>query len=121
TTGNNYIFYLNGTKYLTIKNLTLNSGGVGYGSLLVMDGNVHHINLLNNRFNGLNTNSSNNDLSSIYMPIDNLIDYLLIKNNLFNYNSFGINLNGYSSYQNEQITIEGNEFLNQYSQIYLSR
>ncbi|MGD9992698.1 MAG: right-handed parallel beta-helix repeat-containing protein [Salinivirgaceae bacterium] len=121
TTGNNYIFYLNGTKYLTIKNLTLYSGGVGYGSLLVMDGNVQHINLLNNRFNGLNTNSSNNELSSVYLPSDNIVDYLLIKNNLFNYNSYGINLNGYSNYQNEQIIIEENEFLNQYSQIYLYR
>ncbi|HAM99074.1 MAG TPA: hypothetical protein DCQ26_10745 [Marinilabiliales bacterium] len=121
TQGNNYVFYLNGTDYLTFKQVTFSTSGSSYTRFIVMDGNSNHLNLFNNRFNGVNVTTYNVEQASIYSYSDHIIDYLNIKNNAFNYNGYGVLLNGYNTYKNQNILIDGNYFNNQHTQIYMYR
>ncbi|MFA6402524.1 MAG: T9SS type A sorting domain-containing protein [Salinivirgaceae bacterium] len=121
TQGNNYVFYLNGTDYLTFKHVTFSTSGTGYTRFIVMDGNSNHLNLFNNRFNGVNVTTYNVEQASIYSYSDHIIDHLNIKNNAFNYNGYGVLLNGYTTYKNQNILIEGNYFNNQHTQVYMYR
>jgi len=115
---NNFIFYLNGTDYLTFNDLTFTSGGTSYSTMIKMDGNAHHININGNKFNGYSTSSNDFNKSSIYVPTDEVVDYINISNNTFIDNSLGIWYKGWTSYNLNQLVVENNQFNNQYLSVY---
>ena len=63
-TTDNWTISLNGCKDVTIKGLTITTGGTTYGRLLIHTGNVTNINLLDNTFNGVaGTSNTRHDRS----------------------------------------------------------
>lgn len=119
TEAKNYIFYLNGTDYLTIKHLTLASAGGAYSSILRMYGYSHSIHIHNNILNGVSTTTYNTDQISILAHGDAIIDSIDISRNVFNYNSYAIRIDGYPSYTNKYISISDNVLNDQYYGVYL--
>ncbi len=57
-TSDNWTVRLNGASRITIKGLTITSGGTTYGRLLDYTGSVAHIKLLDNTFTGVATSTS---------------------------------------------------------------
>jgi pectin methylesterase-like acyl-CoA thioesterase len=119
---NNYIVKLNGTDYITFENLTFSSGGTTYSTIFRIEGNSRHIHILNNVFNGVSSNSDDwTNKSSISVPTDQIVNDLLIKDNTFNNNSYGVYFGGQTNYPHSNIRVENNLFNQQYRQIYFYR
>lgn len=117
--GENYIIYLNGTDYITIKDLSFSSGGTSYSNIIRLNGNSNNVNILNNIFNGITAHSSKNiEKASIYAEYDHIVDKLLVSGNTFNNNSIGVYFDGKLSYPYQKILITQNTFNNQYNGLY---
>ena len=65
-TSNNWTVRLNGCNDVTIKGLTITTGGTTYGRLMDHTGNVTNINLLDNTFNGVAGTSTSSYFAGIY-------------------------------------------------------
>jgi len=118
--GYNYILRFEGTDYVTIQNLTFNSGGTDYTRIFVLQGNSQHMNIIGNVLNGVSTvygDATNESL--IYVPSDQIVDNLLIKGNTFTDNSYGIYFYGNYNigYNHTNLKVVENVFNNQYVNI----
>lgn len=113
----NYLFALNGADYLSFKDLTFNSGGTTYARVLNIDGNAQNIKIINCVLNGQTIASDDQNRALIYVPNEQIVDYLLIKNSKFVNNSYGIYFGGYTSYNHNSLELINNEFTGQFRQI----
>ena len=114
----NYILRFTGTDYLTIKDLTFNSGGSTYSRILRFEGNSQNVKILDNVLNGLTSTSVTTNQASICVLENQIIDSLLIKGNTFVDNSYGVYYGGFDGYSYNEIKVVGNTFNNQYRNIY---
>jgi len=91
----NYIFRLNGTDYITIKNLTLRNKGVTFGRVIDMLNGTNFVNISNNIIESSPTGTATTT-AGIYSAtgIDSNIS---ITNNIIRYGYYGIFLSGTSS------------------------
>jgi parallel beta-helix repeat protein len=105
----NYVIYLFGTDYLTIKNITIAGVNPANSQLLVLKGNVSHLNLLNNVFS-VNINAPNSSIGAIEGYIQNSIS---IRNNLFLAGGYGINIDNAVSNPSTGFECTGNIFKGQ--------
>ena len=117
----NYMISLNGTDYITFRNLQFTSGGSTYGRIFYISGNSNNINIENNIFNGVPSTYDNASLDIIATASGNysIIDSLLIKNNTFNNGSYGLRYIGCGDYDSKGLEILNNSFNDQYTQIYM--
>ncbi len=83
---NNYVLKLNGTDYITFKNLTIEANGTYYFRTVFIEGNSNHVSFLNNRFISGATTS---EASSCIYSSAGAMNYFTAKNNAF--------INGYCS------------------------
>jgi hypothetical protein len=111
TSAVNYVFYLNGTDYVTFENLSIEAGGSGYSNLIILTGSCHNLTFYKNVFNAPNTGSETTNMVSIYSASNAHIDFIEIYGNEFNYNSYGLLLQCDGDYKSEQLSISGNTFM----------
>ena len=107
----NYLIYLFGTDYLTIKGITIAGMNTAYSQLIVLNGNVSNLKFLNNLFS-VNTNSSNSSITALEGYIQNSIS---IRNNLFLDGAYGINLDASATYPSTGVECIENVFSGQQS------
>lgn len=91
-------------RYLTIKDLTLNSTATSGGRPIAMWATTKDVKILNNRLV-----NSNNDWANIWFNNGNS-DSILIKDNIFSKGEFGIYFHGNSNVPSTNTCISGNEF-----------
>ncbi|MFC2151106.1 NosD domain-containing protein [Bacteroidota bacterium] len=115
----NYMLRFAGTDHLTIKDLAFNSGGTTYARILYFEGNSQYVKILGNVFNGVSSTSVTNNQASVYIANDYIVDNLLIKENTFIDNSYGVYFGGNSSYNHNSIKVVDNIFNNQYRNVYI--
>lgn len=113
----NYTLMINGTDYVTVQNLSMQSiGNSNYSRVLVMDSMAVHNQIKNNRFIGINTTVNSNALALVFSNAGTSANdsITLFENNHFLNNSYGLYLYGASiSNPEDSVTIRGNLFENQ--------
>lgn len=109
--GLNYLVYLNGTDYLSIKNITIAGLNPTYSQLFILNGNVSNLKIHNNILS-VNTNSSSSAIIATEGHIQNSIS---IRNNLFLAGAYGIHLDAYTPNPSTGIECIGNVFNGQLS------
>ena len=107
----NYLVKLIGTDHLTFKKMTIAGTHPSFSNLFVLNGNVSHLQILNNVLS-LNINSTSTAITS---PDGYVLNSILIKNNKFLSGGYGVILNGNNSLQSDGIEISKNLFENQKS------
>ncbi len=112
TSGDNFLVKLDGTSYITFRNMTFTATGSAYGTLFNFSGTPHHVTLDNNIMNGYNQGSGSSNHILIYSG-NNGAHNITIKDNVFNYGSYGIYLVGTNnSNLSSSNIIQGNTFNN---------
>ncbi|NOZ46889.1 MAG: hypothetical protein GXO79_08910, partial [Chlorobi bacterium] len=122
----NRIIHLNGTDYLTIKNMTFSSGGTTYSTIIYINGNSLKVNIIGNIFNGVTSTGWDGDNASIQISEYQIVDSLLVDGNTFYNNSLGIDYLGYyysaSDYYNlSSLQVINNEFNTQVVGVYFKK
>ncbi|MCK4699825.1 MAG: hypothetical protein KAT38_05810, partial [Bacteroidales bacterium] len=113
STNNRFVFQINGTDYVTFKQLTFQSLGSDYPIVLNINLTATNIIIENCRFIGYNTTSSY-DYYTLIFSYDDQTDNILIQNNTFSNGSFGVRIEGYnSSTLSTGTQILNNEFIDQ--------
>ena len=114
STSNNYIFKLDGTQYVNIRNLTLNNTGSTYGTSIWFTNSASNDSVTGCVLQGSNTTTSSNNKSRIYANPNNGTG-IVIQNNTIDHGSYGMYWYGSStSNLNSGTIIEGNTFRNNY-------
>ena len=120
TLANNYLIRLNGTDYLTLKQMTLSRSGISANARILDYTNVASYNLITGChllgvYNGITTNSLGALVySSGGTPFNDSMN--TFTNNLFENGSIGIYFNGVGTLSLENGTeISGNQFVNQFA------
>ena len=116
----NWTIRLNGSGYITIKGLTITSGGTTYGQLLNYIGSVTSIQILNNTFNGVAAGSTSSSFGGIYYTSTaEAKGVWKINGNTMNNVSYGVYVYG-SSYTTslDSIFIENNVINTTYYGLY---
>ena len=118
-TTDNWTISLNGCNDVTIKGLTITTGGTTYGRLLIHTGNVTNINLLDNTFNGVATSTSSYFAGIYYASPTEAKGVWHVEGNTMNNISYGIYVYG-SSYTTsmDSIFIENNVINTTYYGLY---
>jgi len=113
----NYVVKLSGADYVTIKNMQIVALNSTYGKVIVFNGSVNNINILNNIIN----TSLGTTYSAITNGSGNITNYIIIKNNIIIEGGDGIHLHGISSDYSEGIQIINNTLQDQdYTGIYIT-
>ena len=120
TTANNYLIRLNGTDYLTLKQMTLSRSGISANARILDYTNVASFNTITGcHLLGVNNQITANSFGALVYssggaPFNDSVN--TFTNNLFENGSIGIYFNGVSSLNLESgITIDNNHFINQYT------
>jgi hypothetical protein len=109
----NYTLLFDGASFITFKNINIQSRGYLYGRAIEFRGDNHDINLLNNVISGRSTSASYDyDMKILVFALDSIGSNFSIKNNIFQFGSKALALLGKNA---SNITIENNEFNNQYT------
>ncbi len=99
-----YIVKLTGTDYITFKNMSLVATDNIYGQIVVLNGSVNNLNILNNIIY-----TSNDAYSSVIYSADgNATNNILIKNNIIAEGGTGINLDGDNGNKSQNVQIIDN-------------
>ena len=108
-TSDNWTISLNGCSNVTLKGLTITSGGTTYGSLLIHTWTVSNISILDNVFHGVATSTSANTAGIYYALPTEAQGNWTVSGNTINDVSYGIYVYG-SSYTTsmDSIFIENN-------------
>jgi hypothetical protein len=97
TVSDNYLIRLNGADYITFQNLTMTSfGSTQYGTIIRLEGDADHNQLINNTFNGISTTSTGSSLA-IIISENASVDNTRIEGNTFVNGSIGIAMSGVNS------------------------
>ena len=102
--GENYLVKLTGTDYITFKSMSLITTDNTYGQIVVLNGSVNNLNILNNII--YTSNSANS--SVIYSASGNVTNNILIKQNIIAEGGTGINLNGDDANKSQNVQIIDN-------------
>jgi hypothetical protein len=105
----NYILRLNGTDYITIKNLTIRNNGVTYGRVIDMLGGTNFVNIANNVIESSATGTASTT-AGIYSA-SGIDSNIVIENNSINNGYYGIFLSGTSTTVKESNNIIRNNKL----------
>ena len=105
----NYILRLNGTDYITIKNLTIRNKGVTYGRVIDMLGGTNFVNIANNVIESSATGTASTT-AGIYSTTS-IDSNMVIENNSINNGYYGIFLSGTSTTVKESNNIIRNNKL----------
>ena len=120
TLANNYLIRLNGTDYLTLRQLTLSRSGISANARILDYTNVASYNTITNcHLLGVNNGITANSLGALVYssggtPFNDSVN--VFTNNLFENGSIGIYFNGVGTVNLESGTfISGNQFVNQFT------
>ncbi|OFY04206.1 MAG: hypothetical protein A2W93_05775 [Bacteroidetes bacterium GWF2_43_63] len=115
STANNFVIEVNGAKFMTFRNLSLQSMGGTYGTCITMKNSCRNITIENNKITGPVATSGVTNLALIYDPNTSADSNIVIRNNTFHNGSFSLYFQGSSvtALENNNI-IEGNTFENYY-------
>ena len=119
-TADNWTVRLNGCNDVTIKGLTITTGGTTYGRLVDHTGNVTNISLLDNTFNGVAGTSTSSYFAGIYYTSPSEAKGVWhVEGNTMNNISYGVYVYG-SSYTTsmDSIFIENNVINTSYYGLY---
>jgi hypothetical protein len=111
SSGSDWLIRLNGTDWVTFRNMTMQRSGSGnYGTVLDYSNGAHNNKFSNNRFLGTKTGGASYYSSLVFSGSD-ADSNNIFKNNLFKYGYYGFYLYGYSGSGQERSThIESNIF-----------
>ncbi|MEK7256281.1 MAG: hypothetical protein AAB316_16125, partial [Bacteroidota bacterium] len=96
--------------------MTFEATNTSYGRAVEITGGSHHIQFLNNLFDGVTTTSTSNNLAVVYSPNTFINHHNAFKNNHFRDGSYGIFFQGNYNGGNfpQGTVVEDNAFENQY-------
>lgn len=97
TSSTNYVFYLNGAKYVTIKNLTLSNMGSSYGCDIRLAGSASYNTVENCVLTGHTGTTTSSNKSRIYASSFSSGLSNTFRNNLIERGSYGVYLQGNST------------------------
>ncbi|MFZ4400718.1 MAG: T9SS type A sorting domain-containing protein [Bacteroidales bacterium] len=119
----NYLVKFNAANYLIFKGITFNALSNIYAKLISIEGNSSNISLLNNIFNGTQTNRISNDQTLITSFNTSSDSAIFISKNVLNYGYSGIYIEGVSTANlNKGIVISYNNLYDQsFRSAFLSR
>ncbi|MGN6477211.1 MAG: T9SS type A sorting domain-containing protein [Flavipsychrobacter sp.] len=86
----NYMLQLNGTQYLTIKNISITNTSTSYGRVVEFTGSASNDSLLGCSFIGQSTTSTSNARALIYAANASSMSNIVAMGNTFSYGSHGI-------------------------------
>lgn len=110
----NPLLKLSNCEYITFEKMSFQMGvGSSTASTIYLQNNAHNITFRNCRIIGSNTNSTSANESTVYSN-GYWNDNITFSNNLILYGSYGMYLEGTSSYLEEDLLIENNTFQDQY-------
>ncbi|MCK4662126.1 MAG: right-handed parallel beta-helix repeat-containing protein, partial [Bacteroidales bacterium] len=116
----NYIVNVDGADYVTLKNLTFQTGTSEFSRIVVFNGSSNNINLTGNVFNGRSSStSSDNDAVIISKDNNPVVNNILIQDNTITNGSYGIYLCAISSIYSENIRVINNTINSFYLGIYI--
>ncbi|MFZ4401684.1 MAG: BNR-repeat neuraminidase N-terminal domain-containing protein [Bacteroidales bacterium] len=111
-TADNFIFNLNGARYITIKGLKMQNTGATYSNAILLNNTATYNTIQANHFVGLSGTAGTNDLNrTLIRDADVNSSYLLIKGNRFQSASAAISLYGNSTTQLNGIEIRNNNIV----------
>lgn len=103
--GDNYTLKLDGTDYITFKNITLEATGPEYARVVEIGSNVYHTTFSNNRLLGVANKSE--------LVYSNNNTITLDSCNVFTHNLFSKGIRGINMIRGDYLIVSGNEFVNQ--------
>ncbi|MFC2086100.1 T9SS type A sorting domain-containing protein [Bacteroidota bacterium] len=118
-TADNYVFLLDGADYVTIKNLSLNTGGAWYARMIVFQGNAENNEIIGNKFQGRSATGTGTEAAIICTNNSPLINNTLIQDNIISNGSYGIYLLHNNSSYGNNIKIINNTINTYYMGMYL--
>ncbi|GAB4177886.1 MAG: hypothetical protein Kow00108_13490 [Calditrichia bacterium] len=124
STEDNFVIRLMGSRYLSLKNLTIsatNSSGSDFGGALDLVGGIDFLNIEGCVLTGIPGNSGSTDRSLVRMNIS-YFNSFFIRDNQFLNGSYGIEMRGYAgnNHKTYGLIAENNQFTNNgYTGMYL--
>ena len=111
-----YTVQLNNASYVTFKKMTIQATGTSYANVIYYAGTPSNDSIYSCILNGYSSTNTSNSFAVVYAnfaatPITNLIFY----NNIIKYGSYGIYYYGNNGTNTDQITVNNNQFTNQYA------
>ncbi|NJN77233.1 MAG: hypothetical protein HC803_01980 [Saprospiraceae bacterium] len=112
---NNYIVYLNGTDWVTFRNMTFKNSSLIYQRIFSIYSGATHLVFENNRISNTSMTTTGAHAALMFYSSD-VNEYQTYTNNIFENGSYGLYYDG--NYNNGNYlkgnSIIGNQFLNQY-------
>ena len=93
-TVDNYVVKLNGTAYVSFKNMTIEAQDTTYARAFVMTDGAHDVSLLNNIIKTTNTTVLDDDNMALVLGLDSLGANMYINNNVLENGSWAVSLYG---------------------------
>lgn len=112
----NFVVKVNGTDYVTFRNITVWAGGASYNDVFVLEGTISNLTIENCLINGI-PGMTGNTRGSIFSN-SVVLDSLTVQNSIFNDGSYGIFLD--LSADGTNTRIYRNQFDDQYGAVYLN-
>ncbi|MBS1778455.1 MAG: T9SS type A sorting domain-containing protein [Bacteroidetes bacterium] len=97
TSSANYVLQLNGSQYVSIKNLTIVNTGTTYGRVLDLTGGASYDSVLGCTLTGVSGSSSSNNRAVISATSGGSMNSNVIKGNTIQYGSYGVYWNASST------------------------
>lgn len=102
-TVDNYVVNLNGTAYITFKNMTIEAQDSTYARALVITDGAHDVSLLNNVIKTSSTSSLNDNNMALILATDSLGANMIVNNNVLMNGSWAVYLYGDTAATNWQV------------------
>ena len=111
--GENHVVKLEGTSYITFKDMTFKSQNNTWPRVFAMNSGAHNISFTNNRFEGVDVTSGGGGTDSALVIVEDSIgnDFTFTHNYLQG-GTHGLNISGNGI---TNVTVNNNEFINQWS------
>ncbi|MFW6019316.1 MAG: T9SS type A sorting domain-containing protein [Bacteroidales bacterium] len=113
TAAENHIVKLEGTSYITFKDMSFKAQSNSHPRVFAMNSEAHHITLSNNRFEGINLTAGNNSAdSALIITEDSIGNNFTFTHNYLQGGTQGLNISGDDI---TNVTVYNNEFINQWA------